>query len=191
MIGWVELDFFWPTMVDWVKKSPLPVPTRPMHTLNSSRFIAHLSLSLSLSLSLFVSRYISLSALPDQSSFLSSLFLISQIRSCLSPWIHLAQSSMLLTHLPTPLTHLAQSFISPLTQHRSKLHCRPKLHHQSKLHRRPKLHWRPKLHRRSKLIQWEKDKTGKEGIHAILWIIFLFCFVLFCLLLLSMIFNKY
>ena len=31
-LGWVE--FFWPTMVGYVKKSPQLDPTRPMHTLN-------------------------------------------------------------------------------------------------------------------------------------------------------------
>ena len=43
-LGWVELIwwvgsgwiFFWPTMVGWVKKSPQPDPTRPMHTPTAS-----------------------------------------------------------------------------------------------------------------------------------------------------------
>ena len=80
----------------------------------------HLSLSLSLSLS----RYF-----PLLSQTKAHLSLISQIRSCpcrcrprpylhkshpcrrpcRRPWIHLAQSSTLLTHLPKPPTHLAQS----------------------------------------------------------------------------------
>ena len=29
-LGWIE--FFWPTMVGWVKKSPQHDQTRPMHT---------------------------------------------------------------------------------------------------------------------------------------------------------------
>ena len=29
---WVGLNFFWPTMVGWVKKSPKPDPTWPIHT---------------------------------------------------------------------------------------------------------------------------------------------------------------
>ena len=33
-MGWVGLNFFWPTMVGWVKKSSEPNPTRPMHTPN-------------------------------------------------------------------------------------------------------------------------------------------------------------
>ena len=33
-LGWVGLNFFWPTMVGWVKKSSQPDSTRPMHTLN-------------------------------------------------------------------------------------------------------------------------------------------------------------
>ena len=35
-VGWVGLGwiFFWPTMVGWVKKSPQPDPTQPMHTPN-------------------------------------------------------------------------------------------------------------------------------------------------------------
>ena len=68
---------------------------------------------------------------------------------CCCPWIHLAQSSTLPTHLPMPPTHLAQS-ISLLTQHQSKLHCRLELHHWPKLHRWSKLHCWPKLHRRLK-----------------------------------------
>ena len=31
-VGWVRLNFFLPTMVGWVKKSPQPDPTQPMHT---------------------------------------------------------------------------------------------------------------------------------------------------------------
>ena len=32
VMGQVRLNFFWPTMVGWVKKSPQPDPTRSMHT---------------------------------------------------------------------------------------------------------------------------------------------------------------
>ena len=32
VMGWVGLNFFWPTMVGWVKKSPQPNLTWPMHT---------------------------------------------------------------------------------------------------------------------------------------------------------------
>ena len=32
VMGWVGLNFFWPTMVGWVKKFPQPDPTPPMHT---------------------------------------------------------------------------------------------------------------------------------------------------------------
>ena len=31
-LGWVGLNFFLLTMAGWVKKSPQPDPTRPMHT---------------------------------------------------------------------------------------------------------------------------------------------------------------
>ena len=31
VMGWVELNFFLPTMVDWIKKSSQPDSTRPMH----------------------------------------------------------------------------------------------------------------------------------------------------------------
>ena len=31
-MGWVRLNFFLPIIVGWVKKSPQPDPTRPMHT---------------------------------------------------------------------------------------------------------------------------------------------------------------
>ena len=34
VMGWVGLNFFWPTMVGWVKKSLQPDPTQPMHTPN-------------------------------------------------------------------------------------------------------------------------------------------------------------
>ena len=33
-LGWVGLNFFLPTMVGWVKKSPQPDPTQPIHTPN-------------------------------------------------------------------------------------------------------------------------------------------------------------
>ena len=32
VMSWVGLNFFWPTMMGWVKKFPQPNPTRPMHT---------------------------------------------------------------------------------------------------------------------------------------------------------------
>ena len=31
-LGWIGLNFFLPTMVDWIKKLPQPNPTRSMHT---------------------------------------------------------------------------------------------------------------------------------------------------------------
>ena len=30
VIGWIGLNFFWPTMVGWVKKSPQPDPCTPL-----------------------------------------------------------------------------------------------------------------------------------------------------------------
>ena len=41
VMGWIGLNFFWLTMVGWVKKFSQPDQTRPMHTSSSSPNIDH------------------------------------------------------------------------------------------------------------------------------------------------------
>ena len=40
-LGWVGLDFFLPTMVGWVKKSPQPDPCTPLLTMTTQLTILY------------------------------------------------------------------------------------------------------------------------------------------------------